>query len=259
MRIVALLVLGLICVPSVGLAQSGPFSTPWDGRGFVEIGGGGQGGSHLLTETSRFAIYDEEATVNLSQSYGGGPFLNVGGGVKVWQNLLFGIAYTRFSNSVDTNIQARVPNPLVANRFRDAELRPSDLRHKENTVHLSAIYMVPLNDDFTIALSIGPSFASVSHEFARDVRVAEVSGPPAFDTVAISDPAFIRSSKTKATINVGANLDYDLPFRMGDTGRVGAVVGFRYAAGSVSLAGASGPVDVKFGGPQITGGVRVTF
>ncbi len=258
MRIFALLVLCLTCAPLAGYAQSGPFNTPWDGRGFVEIGGGGQGGSHLITDTSRFTIYDEEASIAVSQTYGGGPLFNVGGGVKVWQNLLVGVAYSRYSESMETAILARVPNPLIANRFREAELRQNDLKHTESTVHLSAIYMLPLNDDFTVDVSLGPSFTSVSHEFARDVRVAETGGAP-FDTVAISDVAFVRSSKTKATVNIGANLNYALPFRIADAVRLGATLGFRYSGGTVGLDGASGPVDVKFGGPQIIGGLRVGF
>lgn len=258
MRIFVLLALGLICVPSVGVAQSGPFSTPWDGRGFIEIGGGGQGGSHLITDTSRFTIYGEEATTSVSQTYGGGPLFNVAGGVKVWQNLLVGVAYSRASESMETAVLARVPNPLFANRFREAELRQNNLEHTEGTVHLSAIYMLPLNDDFTVGLSAGPSFTSVEHEFARDVRVSEVGGAP-FDAVTISDVAFVRSSKTKATINIGANLVYNLPFRLADRARIGASLGFRYSGGTASLDGASGPVDVKFGGPQVIGGLRVGF
>lgn len=258
MRILALLVLGLLSVPVVGNAQTGPFNTPWYGRGFVEVGGGGQGGSHLITDTSRFPIYDEEATIAVSQTYGGGPLFDVSGGVKVWKNLLVGVGYSRYSDTLETAVLARVPNPLFANRLREAELRQNNLKHSENTVHLSAIYMLPLSEAFTVAVSAGPSFASVEHEFARDVRVSETTGVP-FDSVAISDIAFVRSSKTKATINVGAKLVYELPFRLGDFGRLGASLGFRYAGGSVDLDGASGPIEVKYGGPQVLGGVRVTF
>ena len=120
------------------------------------------------------------------------------------------------------------------------------------------VHLVTAAETFTVALSAGPSFASVEHEFARDVRVSETGGVP-FDSVAISDIAFVRSSKTKATMNIGAKLVYELPFRLGDFGRLGASLGFRYAGGSAELDGASGPVKVKFGGPQVLGGVRVTF
>lgn len=258
MRIFTLLVLGLTCVPMAGYAQSGPFATPWDGRGFVEVGGGGQGGSRLITDTSGFTIYDEDASIAVSQTYGGGPLFNIGGGFKVWQNLLVGVGYSRYAESMDTAVRASVPNPLVANRFREAELRQSGLKHSESTVHLSAIYMLPLNDDFTVDVSLGPSFTSVSHEFARDVRVSETGGAP-FDTVAISDVAFVRSSKTKATANIGVNLNYALPVRISDHVRLGASLGFRYSGGTVGLDGASGPIDVRFGGPQIIGGLRVGF
>lgn len=258
MRNFALLVLGLLCVPTSGYAQTGPLNTPWDGRGFIEVGGGGQGGSHLITDTSRFTIYNEEATISVSQTYGGGALFDVAGGFKVWKNLLLGVGYSSYSDSTETVVLARVPNPLFANRLRDAELRQGDLEHSEQAVHLTATYMLPLSDAFTLAVAAGPSFVSVEHEFARDVRVSETGGAP-FDTVVISDVAFVRSSKTVTTVNVGAKLVYELPFRLGDFGRLGASVGFRYAGGSVDLDGASGPVEVKFGGPQVLGGVRVTF
>jgi hypothetical protein len=259
MRISALLVVGLLCVPVSGYAQSGPLFTPWDGRGYLELGGGAQGGSHLLTETSTFPLYDEQAQVVSSQSYGGGPLLTAGGGVKVWKNLLVGATYTRVRDTMETAVTARIPNPLFLNRFRDAELREGGLRHTESGVHLSATWMLPLREDLALGVSFGPSIVNVAHEFARDVRVTEASGPPAFDAVAVSDLAFVRSSASGTTVHVGANLAYDLPVRLGRTGRLGANLGFRYLSGSVSLNGATGPVDVKYGGPQIVGGVRVGF
>lgn len=259
MRIASLLLAALVCASTAAQAQSGPFSTPWDGRGFIEVGGGGQGGSHLLTDTSRFTIYDEEASIALSQNYGGGPLFLLGGAARVWRNVAFGVTYTRVSESMETSVLARIPNPLIANRFREAELRENNLKHTEKAVHLSAIYMVPLRDDLMLGLSLGPTIAGVSHEFARDVRVAEASGAPTFDTVAISDVLFVRSSKTTGSFNIGANLAYELPFRVGSFGRLGASLGLRYAGGTVTLDGASGPVDVKFGGPQVTGGLRVAF
>lgn len=259
MRISALLLASLLCIPAAGYAQSGPFNTPWDGRGYIEVSGGAQGGSHLLTETTTFTLYDEQASIVAAQNYGGGPLLGVGGGVTVWKNLLVGATFTRTRDTMDTVLTARVPNPLFLNRFRDAELRDGNLRQVERVVHVSATWMLPLREDLAIGVSFGPSFASVSHEFARDVRITETAGPPMFESVAISDPAFVRNSGSGTTVHVGANLAYDLPYRIGRTGRIGASLGIRYFTGEVSMSGAAGTVDVKYGGPQVTGGVRLGF
>lgn len=250
----------MLLAPALAHAQTtSPLSTPWEDRGYVQVVGGGQSGSHLLTDSSRFTIYDEEAAIDTSQTYGGGAVFGVGGGVKVWRNVLVGVHYTRQSQNVETSIRARVPHPLISNRFREAELRQDNLKHTENGVHLSATYLLPVREDLTLGFSFGPSFVGVSHEFARDVRVAETGAAPAFDTVGITDAAFTRSSKTGTTVNIGADVNYDLPFSLGEVGRLGAVLGFRYAGGSVDLDGAAGPTEVKYGGAQLTGGVRLTF
>jgi hypothetical protein len=259
MRMSAFILASLFCVPVSGFAQSGPFNTPWDGLGFIELSGGAQGGSHLLTETTTFTLYDEQASIVAAQNYGGGPLLGVGGGVRVWKNLLVGATFTRTRDTMDTVLTGRIPNPLFLNQFRDAEFRDGSLRHVERVVHVSATWMLPLREDLALGVSFGPSFASVSHEFARDVRITETAGPPLFQAATISEPAFVRNSASGTTVHVGANLAYDLPFRLGRTGRVGASLGFRYFTGDVSMAGAAGTVDVKYGGPQVTGGVRVGF
>ena len=70
---------------------------------------------------------------------------------------------------------------------------------------------------------------------------------------------FTRGRKTGTTINVGADLTYNLPFDLGQVGRLGATLGFRYAGGEVTLPNTTGDVDVKYGGVQFWGGLRVSF
>ncbi|MBA2355087.1 MAG: hypothetical protein H0V80_10510 [Acidobacteria bacterium] len=261
MRKEAIFVCGLLLMPVLTSAQqsSGPVS-PWDNRGYAQVFGGGQSGSHLLTDTSTFTIYDEQASIATSQPYGGGAVFGVGGGARVWRNVVVGLTYTRFADNMETAVRARAPHPLFLNRFRDAEeLRADNLQHVENAVHLSATYMVPLSEDFTLGVSLGPSFVGVSHEFARDALITETGASPDFATVGLSDVSFVRSSRTAATVNVGADVTYNLPFSIGSLGRLGATLGLRYAGGSVDLDGAAGPTEVKYGGAQFTGGLRVTF
>ena len=50
-----------------------------------------------------------------------------------------------------------------------------------------------------------------------------------------------------------------MPFDIGQAGKVGATLGFRYAGGDVTLPATTGDVDVKYGGAQVWGGLRVSF
>ena len=256
-----LLLLGLLCAPTVAAAQSSTsaLSSPYEQRGFVQVGAGAQGGSHLLTSTSTFTIYDEPATIQGSQNYGGGALFTIGGGAKVWRNLVVGLHYTRYSDTLDTVVNARVPHPLFANRLRDASQDIGGLKHSENGYHFTASWMFPPGEDLVLGVGLGPSFVQVAHEFPSAAGVTETGTAPDFATVGLENVSFTRGEKTTGTVNVGADLTYNLPFDLGQAGRLGATLGFRYAGGTVGLQGTTGEVDVKYGGAQFFGGLRVSF
>jgi hypothetical protein len=258
----ALLILGLLLTPTLASAQTSTMSTlstPYEDRGFVQVGGGAQSGSHTLTSTSTFTIYDEQGTIAGAQEYSGGAIWNIGGGARVWKNLVATLNYTRKSDSVDAVLVASVPHPLFANRPRQTTDTASELKHSENTYHFSAMWMVPLNEDLTLGFGGGPSFVNVSHEFVGSAEVQETGVPPEFATVAIQNVTLARGRKTGTTVNVGADLTYKLPVDLGQVGRIGATLGFRYAGGEVTLPNSTGDVDVKYGGVQFWGGLRVSF
>jgi hypothetical protein len=119
--------------------------------------------------------------------------------------------------------------------------------------------MIPFGEDLVLGVGIGPSFVNVAHEFPTGARVVEQDGAPNFASVAIQDVTFTRGKKTATTANVGADLTYKLPFDIGQAGKLGATVGFRYAGGTADVAGPNGSVDVKYGGAQFYGGIRVSF
>lgn len=252
----ALLFLGLLLIPTVANAQT---STPYEQRGYVQVGGGAQSGSHSITSTSTFTLYDEQGNIAGAQEYGGGAIWNIGGGVRVWKNLVAALNYTRNSDSMNTAIVANVPHPLFVNRPRQVAQVVDGLEHTEDAYHLSANWMIPFGENLTLGIGGGPSFVNVSHEFPSDARVQEVDGPPNYNTAAIQDITFTRGKKTGTTVNVGADLTYNLPFDLGQAGKVGATLGFRYAGGEVTLPGTTGNVDVKYGGAQFWGGLRVSF
>jgi hypothetical protein len=254
-----LVILGLLLTPALASAQTSLTNTAYEQRGYVQIGGGAQSGSHSNTSTSTFTIYDEAGSILGTQAYGGGAIFNIGGGVRVWKNLVAALNYTRNSDEMETAVVARVPHPLFLNRPREVAQTVGDLEHVENAYHLSLNWMFPFGENLTLGVGGGPSFVGVSHEFASSASVQELDGPPNYSSVALSDITFTRGEKTATTVNVGADLTYNLPFDLGQAGKVGATVGFRYAGGDVTLPATTGDVDVKYGGAQFWGGLRVSF
>ena len=254
-----LAILGLLITPALAAAQN-PAATPYEQRGYVQFGAGAQSGSELLTSTSTFTIYDEQGTINSSQTYGGGAIWGLGGGARVWRNLVVSLNYVRYSDEMQTAILANVPSPLVIGRPRVANAGFDGLEHTENQYHFTASWMIPFGENLTLGVGAGPSFIGLSHEFPSDARVQEVDGPPNYAQVAITDLSSIRSTKTVTTANFGADLTYNLPFDLGQVGKLGATVGFRYSGGTAGIDGPTGgEVDVKYGGAQFYGGVRVSF
>lgn len=249
--------LGLVLIPAVAAAQ--PAIAPYEDRGYVQITAGAQSGSHLITSSSTFSIYDEQGTIDGSQTYGGGAIWGLGGGARVWRNLVASLNYTRYNDEMETAVLARVPHPLYLNRPREANQRIDGLQHSENQYHLTASWMIPFGENLVLGVGAGPSFINLAHEFPSGARVEEQEGPPNFGTVAITDVTFTRGEQTVTTANFGADLTYALPFDLGQAGKLGATVGFRYAGGTTDLQGPNGSVDVKYGGAQFYGGVRVSF
>lgn len=256
MNRLAIATLALLLTPAAALAQGG---TPYEERGFFQVGGGAQSGSHLATSTATFSIYDEQGSIVGSQSYGGGGLFTVGGGARVWKNLVLTVNYARVLDNAESAVVARVPHPLFVNRFREVTQAVEGLEHIENQTHITASWQFVVRRDLVIGVGVGPSFVAVSHEFASAPTVQEVDGAPNFNTVSLGAMSIARAKKTATTANIGADVTYDLPFNLGQAGDLGATLGFRYAGGTASMAAPSGATDIKYGGAQIYGAIRVTF
>src|SRR6476659_3282242 len=80
-----------LCVcraPHVPSAQT----RQWTDKGYVSVSGGAQAGSHDLSESGSFPLYDETATFTSTNKIKGGALFDIGGAYRVWgKNLLAGV------------------------------------------------------------------------------------------------------------------------------------------------------------------------
>lgn len=232
-----------LCVcaaPQLAAAQT----MQWTDKGYVSVNVGVQVGSHDLSTSSTFSLYDETATVATTQKIKGGTFFDVGGAYRVWgNNLLAGVTFSHTSTDADVALTASIPDPAIFDRPRAVTAALSNAKHTENVIHLSAIWMMPVAEKLDVGVFAGPSIFSVKQDAVGAPTVTE-PGP----SVAA---AFVASKKTTAGFHAGVDVQYMVAKKWG----VGGLA--RYTWGSATITGASEKLTV--GGFQIGAGARVRF
>jgi len=204
--------------PAPARAQSGE-------RAFLNFGVGAQPERHSVTASTSFPLYDETATVSAEQHISNGPLFEIGCGAHVTRSLAIGAAFSTFGRPGGGTLTASVPDPIFYNRPANLSRDASDLEHKERSIHVQALYFVPVNEKFDISLSAGPSFIHVS----QDLITASVDS----GTGAVT-PTPVTETGNAVGFNAGGQINYLFTSRYG----VGLFVG--YAGGSVDLPHATG-------------------
>lgn len=236
---------GFFCVViCAAFAPRASAQMTWTDKGFVNLTGGVQVGSHTLDTSTAFDLYDEQATVGTTQKVKGGGLFDVSAGYKVWRNFAIGAGYSMTSGKADATVSASVPDPVFFDRHRSITAAASGLKHKESVINLSGVWMVPVTDKIDVGVSAGPSIFNVKQDIPSTLTLAEPG--PTVSKVSVTSP-----SKTTVGLNFGVDVAYMINKRFG----VGGLA--RYTWGSVDLEGASGKLTV--GGFQAGAGLRVRF
>jgi hypothetical protein len=235
-----ILALCLCAAPRVASAQA----MQWTDKGYVTVNGGYQAGSHDLSESGSFPLYDETATFSSTNKVKGGGMFDIGGAYRVWgNNLLAGVSVSHVSSKSDGTLTGSIPDPVFFDRPRNVSKTFTDLEHSETAVHIDAIWMWPVANKLDIGLSAGPTIFNVHQDTIPSLTITE-PGPTVTTTT-------VSTSKTTVGFNAGIDVQYMIAKKWG----VGGLM--RYSVGSVSLPGASDKLTV--GGFQIGAGARLRF
>lgn len=228
-----------------GVLAAGPASAQ-SGRVSASINFGLQGSSGDFTQRLTPTIYDEQASVDIAQTYESGPLFDIGAGFLLFGNIGVGASYSRTAGDGVASVAARIPDPLFYDRPRGASASLDGLKHSENAVHLQVFYRFAASPKLDISVGVGPTFFSVKQDLIDSVTVAE-------PTPAVT-PVVAKLSDSPVGLNVGADVTYLF------TKMIGAGVLLRYATGSADFATASGSsISLDAGGFQFAGGLRVRF
>jgi hypothetical protein len=138
--------------------------------GFLNIDAGAQPQRQTILRRTVFPLYDETATVTVTQRIRNGAVFDVSGGVRI-ANLAAGVGFSQFgrtgTGTVTASIQARFfDQPLLVSRDAD------NLTHTPSGRFMAALRFKPLADSFDISLSAGPSLIHVVQGLATGVTIA---------------------------------------------------------------------------------------
>jgi hypothetical protein len=247
-RLTGLLAGGALILAASSAAAQGP--APFE-FGYAHLNFGVQASGNDLTQNTGFPIYEEIASVQVSGDIGGTAMFDVGGGVRVWQQIYAGLSFARGTNTNDAAVTASIPHPTNFDEFRTATATAPGLRHTEQAIHLHAMWRFPITTKFDVSVGLGPSFYSVKQDLVTSIGITEIGNPTT--GVSISSVNVERRSDSTVGYNLSADGTYLLTRRFG----VGAFL--RFTGASAELALDNDTVDVDAGGFQIGFGGRVRF
>ena len=254
----------LVLLFIVGVASSADAQTPSAAeteRYFFDLSFGGQSREQTFTTSSTFTLYGEQGAVAGAQSIGGGTLFDVGAGVNLWRGFGVGIAYSTIGNENDASVSVRVPHPIIIGQPREATATVSDLEHSENVVHLQFRWTVPVTSKIQVALMLGPSFFTVRQDVATVVAPRDISDPPPYNSVTITNVTVTDVKDSPVGFNIGLDGTYSITRLYGINIGVGGFL--RYSQASLDLQMPEGltldTTDLEAGGGQAAVGLRLRF
>jgi hypothetical protein len=210
---------------------------------FVDVNLGAQPQSRSFTVDAFPIVYNEAAIIHSTQDVGGTGFFDVQGGYRVWRDLSVGLGLTKaFTNSRVATVTGAIPHPLFYDTRVESTQTVPDLEHSETTTHLFVMWTSPVTDRIDAAVSLGPSYVSVSQDLVNSVNVP--AGTQTFT------PIVSNESEGVWGFTFGGDVTYLVTPRIGIGGMI------RYVNAEVDLPSVP---DLSVAGFQIGGGVRFRF
>jgi Outer membrane protein beta-barrel domain len=231
---------------------SAQYGDPWTERGYFNLNIG-FGGADSFTDSRIFQLYEpDEGTLTVETSFDSGPMFDFAVGARVWRNVSLGIGFY-IGGSSEGAVLASVPHPT---EFTDREvaLSVSELGRSERAFHLLVGYMLPVNEELSVHVTIGPSFFSVHQDVVSDVTFTEI-GPP-FTSVNAT-PVITERSDSPVGFNIGVDATYKLYET--PTMKLGAGMFLRYAGSTAKIQVLDNTIDTDVGGVQVGLGGRLRF
>jgi hypothetical protein len=247
--VLALVLVGSL--PSAGQSRPATRSTIAVPKGFISINGTYEVNSNDFRDSSTIHENVEDGQLSTDYQIKGGPAINIAGGATLWRHFGLGVGVSRVSHPTGTTLTASVPHPFFFNRARTVNGTIVDLSRKELAVHVQARGVFPVTPRLDVMLFGGPSFFRVTQGVVTDFSYLE-NYP--YDSASFDAAVTTTAKKSKVGFNAGGDVAFFFSRQVG--------VGFtaQFDRTSVDLPSASGgTIDVRAGGMQAGGGLRLRF
>lgn len=207
------------------------------------------------TDTQRI-VFSETASFGADYFFPRGASFDFGGGYMFTPVVGVGVSFSGTAHSDTPLLSIRIPHPNFFNAFAsDAGEGDTSLDRVEGVFHIQAmINALPDSQKLRVRLFVGPSHFRVTQDTVRDIRYSQVFGIlNTSNTVDITDYTFNEAEGTGWGFHAGGDVAYFFT-------RVVGVGGFlRVSRATVDLEDFSGSSEVKAGGVQFGGGLRLKF
>lgn len=221
-------------------------------RIYISVNGAFQTGGDDFGETVTFRENVEDGRFTTDYDVKSGPALNISVGARLWRNIGIGVGVTRYSKNTPTTFSASVPHPFFFNRARAVDGEVPGIEREELAVHVQArATFVPTRRIHTVVFA-GPSFFSVKQDVVSDFEITEMYP---YDTATFSRGIATRVDESKIGFNAGADVGYFFTRQVG----VGGSVQWAGTTIDAPASGGSGTFEIKAGGFQAGGGLRLRF
>jgi hypothetical protein len=216
---------------------------------FIAADAGGQFNTVTFAQKWTTTVSVEDA--KWQANYGIDRDVQYDGGVivRVWRGLGVGGGYSRFENSGPASITGQVPHPFYFNRDRSLSGESTALSHREQAIHVSAAWLVPVSRRLQVNVFGGPSYFIIERPFVESVTYSETYP---FDSVSFTG-ATLRNERVR---HVGVHAGADIAWYFSRQVGIGGIL--RFARASVRFTSPpGGPVSLDAGGLQAGAGVRI--
>jgi hypothetical protein len=245
--VMAAAIVGLILAEGMlttALAQG----TPPDSRVAIDVSGGLQATITTVSQAITFEQYSETGSLTSTYSTGRRPVAEGGLTVRLWRAFGVGVSGSYVHDSGSAQVNALVPNPLVAGQPRQVD-GPAGVAHSEVAMNFQATYWTTLGERLDLVVSGGPSIFRVDQDFVSDVTYTQTFP---YTIATYQGASVLRQRATVGGGNIGGAVGWRVArhFGLEATGR--------FSRASADFAGTSAQT-VVVGGLHFGGGIRVLF
>jgi hypothetical protein len=232
-------------------------------RGWVDVNFGYATPAESTLTTTWTSIPDsggESTTAEVTYHSPSGAMFDFGGGVMFSAMLGAGVSFVGTSTEDNADLYVNVPHPLYYNAYASDTSETEDkLERQERAFNISFMFKLPItNDKVRVRLFGGPTYYKLKGDAVTDIQYNQVF---AIYTPANAVAIDAYDSKEVEASGWGYHVGGDIAFMFSKYAGVGGFA--RYLGGTVTVDDeevlADEPVDVKVGGFQVGGGLRLRF